>query len=184
MTLTENICSIPLGYFNAGVLLIDLDKVRAERLFSKAKDFLEREDPPLADQDALNWALWGRWHPLDIAWNLQHPVVKRVVEPGAPPEVWESVCGTRIVHYTTHQKPWLPYTPTTLGPGSIGKASHVPHSPARLRACTASHGPGDCGCGCAGCADGQDTFASRESGQDRPLCACCPGASPAGNLAH
>ena len=60
-----------LGYFNAGVLFIDLERVRAERLFTAAIDFVERMQPRFSDQDGLNYALWGRWHPLPIVWNVQ-----------------------------------------------------------------------------------------------------------------
>jgi lipopolysaccharide biosynthesis glycosyltransferase len=97
-----------LGYFNAGVLLIDLERVRAERLFTAAIDFVARKNPGLADQDGLNWALWGRWHPLPVGWNLQRNVVYDAVAPNATAELRRIVKSPTIVHYTGAHKPWLP----------------------------------------------------------------------------
>jgi lipopolysaccharide biosynthesis glycosyltransferase len=102
------------GYFNAGVLLVDLAAVRNTGAFDTAVDFLMTQQDllPFMDQDALNYALWRRWHRLDAAWNVQRTA---------------AICGVdflavrpsdkhprpAIVHYTTEHKPWLPntYTP-------------------------------------------------------------------------
>ncbi len=54
------------GYFNAGILVIDLDKVRAEKLFTKAATFVAEKNPEMNDQCGLNYALWGRWTRLDV----------------------------------------------------------------------------------------------------------------------
>jgi lipopolysaccharide biosynthesis glycosyltransferase len=61
-------------YFNSGVLLLDLDRMRAE----KATDQLlgavaERsaDDLQMPDQDALNLVFHERWHPLHPRWNAQ-----------------------------------------------------------------------------------------------------------------
>ncbi len=98
---------LPEGaYFNAGILLIDLDAVRAGSLFSKAMRFVAEHDHglPYNDQDALNWVFWGQWRKLDPAWNAQRPhtvywerLADDMALKGAP----------RIVHYTGAEKPWL-----------------------------------------------------------------------------
>lgn len=98
-------------YFNAGVLLIDLAKVRAEGLFAKALAFAEenRGKLPYSDQDALNYTLWGNWFPLDPIWNVQ----RCMVVPGMPNCLSDKMSGSRrpaIVHYTAEHKPWLPGT--------------------------------------------------------------------------
>jgi lipopolysaccharide biosynthesis glycosyltransferase len=96
-------------YFNSGVLLIDLAKVRTEKLFSRALDFFVRNDKELlmADQDALNYAAWNRWTALDPAWNVQRFMTpaefaaqpaERQVKNGAP----------KLVHFIGWEKPWLP----------------------------------------------------------------------------
>lgn len=97
-------------YFNSGVLLIDLDRVRAERLFSKAIDFVADHGAEiyLADQDALNFAIWDRWLRLDNVWNVQrHMVIPSLIE-SIPAE--RTLQGARpgIVHFTGPEKPWLP----------------------------------------------------------------------------
>jgi lipopolysaccharide biosynthesis glycosyltransferase len=96
-----------LGYFNAGVLLIDLERIRAEHLFTAAIDFVERMQPNLSDQDGLNYILWGRWHPLPISWNVQRKISFEAVVPSAPPHLRESLRDLAILHYSGDQKPWL-----------------------------------------------------------------------------
>ena len=96
------------GYFNAGVLLIDLKQVRAEGLFSRAIDFVAKhgEELPFGDQDALNWVAWGRWKPLDLVWNVQTHLAFASQVPG----IWEQHCARQaspaIVHFTGPDKPW------------------------------------------------------------------------------
>lgn len=57
-------------YFNAGVLLMDLSKIRAvlPELFEAC---LERKSSLHEDQDALNVVFRDRWHVLDLKWNAQ-----------------------------------------------------------------------------------------------------------------
>jgi lipopolysaccharide biosynthesis glycosyltransferase len=63
----------PGQYFNAGVMLIDLEKLRAKPLFQRAIAILENPTAQCeyADQDALNVVLWNEWLPVDPAWNFQ-----------------------------------------------------------------------------------------------------------------
>jgi lipopolysaccharide biosynthesis glycosyltransferase len=101
----------PGRYFNAGVLLIDLAKVRAEGLFDKALAFAEKHAGtlPYSDQDALNHTLWGNWFRLDPVWNVQ----RNMVILGMPNCMPDALAGPRrpaIVHYTAEHKPWLPGT--------------------------------------------------------------------------
>lgn len=86
------------GYFNAGVLLIDLDEVRRRKLFSAAIEFLAKHgaDLPWNDQDALNWACWGEWLELEAAWNVQRNMA-----------IGGRASGPRIVHFTGAEKPWI-----------------------------------------------------------------------------
>jgi lipopolysaccharide biosynthesis glycosyltransferase len=64
----------PGGFFNSGVLLLDLDRMRAERsteeLFKTAADLGERLIWP--DQDTLNLVFHRRWLPLHPRWNTQN----------------------------------------------------------------------------------------------------------------
>jgi lipopolysaccharide biosynthesis glycosyltransferase len=89
------------GYLNAGVLLLDLEEIRREKLLTKALDFLAQNGAqlPFADQDALNWAFWKRWRVLDNCWNVQR-------QPGIVGEK-RGESAPAIVHFTTQHKPWL-----------------------------------------------------------------------------
>jgi lipopolysaccharide biosynthesis glycosyltransferase len=98
----------PVGYFNSGVLLIDLERVRADRLFSAAIDLVQREGARFrfADQDALNIATWARWRPLPPAWNAQRDMVIPVLAERLPPEMRFHDRLPSVVHYTGPEKPW------------------------------------------------------------------------------
>jgi lipopolysaccharide biosynthesis glycosyltransferase len=97
-------------YFNAGVLLIDLKKVRAEQSFTTVIEFVAKHDLelPFNDQDALNWAFWNNWHALSVAWNVQRPMAVPWDAHKIPAD--KQLGGQRplIVHYTGAEKPWLP----------------------------------------------------------------------------
>jgi len=97
------------GYFNAGILLVNLAKVRAEGLFSKAIAFFAEHHAnlPWNDQDALNWALWGRWKKIDTAWNVQRSMA--IVDAAAklPPEKRIDGKKPAIIHFTGGDKPWI-----------------------------------------------------------------------------
>lgn len=98
------------GYFNAGVLLIDLEAARAARLFDKALAFQIEHGPtlPWNDQDSLNWAAWGNWRALAPAWNVQRVNLLEDVEMGGKVRERLTRAAPWIVHYTTEHKPWLP----------------------------------------------------------------------------
>jgi lipopolysaccharide biosynthesis glycosyltransferase len=89
-------------YFNAGVLLIDLDRWRAERIAENALDYLIRHPQSrFSDQDALNVACDGRWRRLDVRWNFQGHLYQRIGDI-APNEL------PGIVHFIDSAKPWIP----------------------------------------------------------------------------
>jgi len=110
---------IRLGYFNSGVLLLDLKKIREEHTFRDALDVVLAGKALLryGDQCALNIVFWGRWARLDPVWNVQRRMAMR--------KNWEPATATaeemqrhrrpRLIHYTTAEKPWRggtyhPYT--------------------------------------------------------------------------
>ena len=87
-------------YFNAGVLLIDLDLWRQEQIGERAAQYLaEHPDSPYADQDALNVVLDGAWASLAEEWNFQRHLETSVVR--MKPELRPA-----IVHFITEAKPW------------------------------------------------------------------------------
>ncbi|WP_371346849.1 glycosyltransferase family 8 protein [Ancylobacter sp. IITR112] len=90
-----------MRYFNSGVLLIDLDAWRRERLTERTLDFIaSRPSLPMMDQDALNGALRGAWLALDESWNLHQRLEKGVYK--ADPAIWEDA---KIIHFIGQVKP-------------------------------------------------------------------------------
>jgi lipopolysaccharide biosynthesis glycosyltransferase len=86
-------------YFNAGVMVLDLDLWRRDEVPVRALEYLRRYRDTVVfwDQEALNAVLAGRWAELDPRWN--HIANLRGSQPGAP-EAW-------IHHFTGTLKPWV-----------------------------------------------------------------------------
>jgi lipopolysaccharide biosynthesis glycosyltransferase len=82
-------------YFNAGVLVMDLAKWRAEGVGDRALEYLRRHWRQVYfwDQEGLNAVLAGRWAPLEPAWNWS----PGLGAPGVQP---------RLVHFAGNLKPW------------------------------------------------------------------------------
>lgn len=90
-----------MRYFNSGVLLIDLDAWRRERVSERTIAFInDHPTLPMMDQDALNGALQGAWLPLDERWNLHRRLEKGVYTDD--PAIWREA---RIVHFIGQVKP-------------------------------------------------------------------------------
>ncbi|MCH7346695.1 glycosyltransferase family 8 protein [Aeromonas sp. MR7] len=83
-------------YFNAGFMLMDLVKWRANNISQKALDLLiENNGFEHNDQDALNIVLENRTFYLDCKWNAQPNHINRV-------DSLEPV----LVHFCGQEKPW------------------------------------------------------------------------------
>jgi len=89
-------------YFNAGILLFDIDACRRRRVTERAIGYLKAHAAtPYADQDALNVACDGDWMPLSGRWNFQDhhmTAIARLADMQRP----------AIVHFITSSKPWKP----------------------------------------------------------------------------
>jgi lipopolysaccharide biosynthesis glycosyltransferase len=90
-------------YFNAGVLLIDLERWRQEQVAEKALEYLRQNPGTMyADQDALNVVCDTRWKLLDPRWNTQLDTGDKQIS---------AITAERppgIVHFVWNQKPWKP----------------------------------------------------------------------------
>lgn len=91
-------------YFNAGVMLLDLDRWRADRVSQRVLDYLRRFGDSVFfwDQEGLNAVLAGKWGELDPRWNCNASVpprrrVRRTAGASEPP--W-------IIHWAGYLKPW------------------------------------------------------------------------------
>ena len=97
-------------FFNAGVLLIDLDAWEQRDYRDRCLAYL-RAHPERAldgDQDILNLVTVGDWLPLDYVWNVISPFYR----PGShdlglsPAEIDRTRKQARIVHFNGANKPW------------------------------------------------------------------------------
>lgn len=89
-------------YFNAGVMLLHLDRWRADEIGELAADYVRRYpgDCMFWDQDGLNAALCDRWGELDHRWNYCPAFTPRARPETAGLEPW-------IIHFAGTLKPWL-----------------------------------------------------------------------------
>jgi lipopolysaccharide biosynthesis glycosyltransferase len=102
----------PYGYFQAGVLVLNLSEMRK---MNSAEKWLELASERLryADQDVLNRACQGRVKYLDMSWNVlidcNGERISEVIE-YAPVSVYQEYIKAReapkIVHYAGFKKPW------------------------------------------------------------------------------
>lgn len=99
------------AYFNAGVLLLDIEMIRSTGTFESAIKILRenREKCTFADQCALNFLMWDHWTPIDPTWNVQR---RTVIQEGTPcyltAEEMKTGYRPKIIHFTETNKPWSP----------------------------------------------------------------------------
>lgn len=94
--LNRDICDPADQYFNAGMLVIDMEKWRQADIFSKLATFTENGvmDRVYYDQGFLNIVFRDDFHPIDRKWN--------VIGPHKAHEALECC----LLHYVGHSKPW------------------------------------------------------------------------------
>ncbi|MEZ5955159.1 MAG: glycosyltransferase family 8 protein [Hyphomonas sp.] len=99
-----------LNYFNSGVLVLDLAKIRSDQAFDPAYNIIESrwEDAEYMDQCVLNAMFWNNWQRLDPIWNFQRNMI--IPKPGQPlyaePEDLPVNRRPKLIHYTEQNKPW------------------------------------------------------------------------------
>lgn len=96
-------------YFNSGMLVIDLPKVRAEKLFSRAIDIVAQNASrlPFGDQDALNVALWKNSVVVEPTWNVQRFVTREEIAAETAPDRQWGHRRPRLIHFIGTEKPWM-----------------------------------------------------------------------------
>ena len=103
----------PYNYFNSGVLLLDCDKITANKiLFSRLLDISAVSTLPgilYPDQDYLNWLFKGKVHFLNPSWNSLYGMngrAYRVAKEVLPTSLIHDIEPPKILHFTGHRKPW------------------------------------------------------------------------------
>lgn len=128
---------VEAGYFNAGVLLMNLDYWRRNRIGQQILSFLENHYNILRsyDQDVLNAVLWDKKRLLPISFNLQiHFLKKDVFDHEQFQEaILEAYNAPSIIHFSG-LKPWSiayygkPFHKTWDFYKKLSLWSHVPSS--------------------------------------------------------
>lgn len=94
-----------LTYFNAGVLLLNLDKIRKEKLDQKLWRFAYENSPlEFQDQDVLNAVLENRVFWLDKKWNVLKEKSFYAKRPFS--NLMKPYKNPAIFHFTGADKPW------------------------------------------------------------------------------
>ncbi|MGM9571617.1 MAG: glycosyltransferase family 8 protein [bacterium] len=101
-----------MQYFNAGVLLLNLDVWRENKLTQKIADYIRDNVDRLkfCDQDALNAVLQNNYLPLPANWNVQSCIFKSyysLARSRLLQEIRAAAENPSIEHFTG-TKPWLP----------------------------------------------------------------------------
>ena len=109
--------AVPSSYFNAGVLLLDLEACRQENLLVEARRRLELNPTRFLHQDVLNELAGGDWRELPLRWNLLGGLCGRAFSHPFKAKVSEAEKNPGIIHFAGKFKPWL----FKVG-GSFGRA--------------------------------------------------------------
>jgi lipopolysaccharide biosynthesis glycosyltransferase len=135
----------PGGFFNAGVLLLHLDRMRDERSTDELIDYAlsHHEALPWNDQDALNVIFNGRWHSLHPRWNAQNNLWSWrdwAIDVFGPELVDEAVSAPAIRHFEgpSVAKPWHYLCPVPHRDDYLQVLAQTPWAGAPLEDRTAS----------------------------------------------
>lgn len=98
-----------VGYFNSGVLLIDLEQWRNTQALKTILNYVDAHPEQLQftlDQDALNACFYARTKRLDYKWNVTWPFFYDGTIPLDEGEVERVKQEARIIHFNGNLKPW------------------------------------------------------------------------------
>lgn len=99
----------PENYFNAGVMLFDLEKCRGRYNYQQAVDILKSKKYYYNDQDVLNIMFDGQVKMLDFTWNYQNCIemfCERFPDIYGPIYADVRCSSPKIIHYVSSHKPW------------------------------------------------------------------------------
>ncbi|GEM_PF-1203678 len=101
----------PLNYFNAGFILINLEKWRKELLFDRFMEYVSTnlEKIVFADQDILNGVLDGNWKRFHPKWNVQNSIYytkEWFIEYLGENTYINTINSPSIIHFSGPTKPW------------------------------------------------------------------------------
>lgn len=95
------------GYFNAGIMLIDVVQWKQHQISKKIMDLLAGTSGggalKFGNQDSFNAVLYDQWESLPIQWNVQREMFKAHRK---NPQMYPEAANPSIIHYTSSWKPW------------------------------------------------------------------------------
>lgn len=97
-------------YINSGVLVIDLARWRTEKEEKTILEYLRHPRYPLQfeDQDAINFALYGKIKILNPRWNgMMYTETAIYGQPVKISQIRQQECQAAIVHFVSSVKPWV-----------------------------------------------------------------------------
>lgn len=102
-------------YFNSGVMVVNLNRWRQERIGQAVIDYIRRHPSAIryGDQDGLNAVLFRRWGELDVSWNAQVDKLLHLEQLGEG-EMYDEIrrrrdellYAPRVRHFVGGKKPW------------------------------------------------------------------------------
>lgn len=102
--------SVSHRYFNAGIVVLDVEKLRAIDLVTQTQNIYRRYGPyiTLQDQDILNILFCDKTSKLPLRWNVgQRMLLGNDLEPSyTHQEAVEAASSPAIIHFTDSVKPW------------------------------------------------------------------------------
>ena len=110
----QHILEIPEDkYFNSGVMLMNLEKMRNEKSPEKLLDYKLKSFNRFMDQDAINKVFYP--HILYLNWRYNYYQLSRDKRQGKdtlycenlPSSFKESLNQAKIIHFTDKRKPWI-----------------------------------------------------------------------------
>lgn len=104
-------CGVPeqFGYFQAGVLIINLKQWRDSRVPAQLRHWIAHNHQKIVDvdQDVLNACLYERRHPIPYIWNVIVPFYFNYHPLRIPDsEIRATRQNARIIHFNGPSKPW------------------------------------------------------------------------------
>ena len=111
----DNVLKIenPYEYFQAGVILFNLEMFRASYTSQEMLAFAASNQWELLDQDVLNYLAQGRYKAVDMAWNvmtdwrrIRIPEIVARAPKYLRDEYMQAHANPKIIHYAGPDKPW------------------------------------------------------------------------------
>lgn len=99
-------------YLNSGVLVMNLEKWRSEKLSDRIMSFMmQHSELQFPDQDGISIVLAGQWGELEPRWNqvhVLHDFSSWHASPYSQDLFHTALHHPCVIHFTSRPKPWMP----------------------------------------------------------------------------